>query len=576
MQIRFRAVFAIELVLFTVGVGGAQSAQLVEAPLQGNWKLVALAFGEDDFAIVKLAEHDGKTTATKVDAQSAVGLSDVKSAELKGDTLTLTLTGPVGDTPFKGNRVKEGPDAGQFLGTINYRGNFFPARLEPTKDVKTAPIKQSAIRSKYQEIIKNKDLKSKIKALEEAIEANRGKPAISVYYAELLSSAEAAGLEPSRVADLAKKWMNEARPYGDEWTTEVRLKTLKAVGASKTFAKMTVELAKEAEKLVAEEAIEAKVTVLESLLTAARAAGMDELAKDTEARYNKLSERLDEEYHHKVPPFKPAAYAGRQSKTADQVVLMELFTGAQCPPCVAADVAFDALLTTFKPTDFIGLQYHLHIPGPDPLTNRDSQARQQYYGPEVQGTPSTFFNGQSKAGGGGLMGNSQEKYTEYRDVIDKTLEGARKATIDLKATGHGDKIEIVASAKVTATPSGEKGKDEGDKPKPVLRLALTEESVRYVGSNKLRFHHHVVRAFPGGTDGKELINGAGTVTVTLDLAKVKKDLETYLSDYAESRKFPGALPAIKLDHLAVVAFVQDDRDKTILHAVSVPVELARP
>ena len=235
---------------------------------------------------------------------------------------------------------------------------------------------------------------------------------------------------------------------------------------------------------------------------------MAELAKETLARHAKLSQKLDEEYLQKVPPFQPTSYNGRQNKKADQVVLMELFTGAQCPPCVAADVAFDALLKTYKPAEFIGLQYHLHIPGPDPLTNRDAIARQEYYGSEVGGTPATFFNGRTEAAGGGPMANSSRKYTEYRGIIDKSLEGTKGATIDLSATRAGDQLKIVASAKVTEK-SGEKSKGENEKPKRVLRLAVTEEVVRYVGGNKLRFHHHVVRALPGGADGKELKDGAG-------------------------------------------------------------------
>ena len=55
-----------------------------------------------------------------------------------------------------------------------------------------------------------------------------------------------------------------------------------------------------------------------------------------------------------------------------RVVVVELFTGAECPPCVSADVAFDALLETYKPNEVVLLEYHLHIPGPDPLTNADS------------------------------------------------------------------------------------------------------------------------------------------------------------------------------------------------------------
>ena len=53
------------------------------APLNGNWKLVVLPFGEDEFAIVKLGEKDGKTTATMADAQRMLGLNSVKAARAK-------------------------------------------------------------------------------------------------------------------------------------------------------------------------------------------------------------------------------------------------------------------------------------------------------------------------------------------------------------------------------------------------------------------------------------------------------------------------------------------------------------
>ena len=71
--------------------------------------------------------------------------------------------------------------------------------------------------------------------------------------------------------------------------------------------------------------------------------------------------------------------AGRKDKEANQVVMMELFTGAQCPPCVAADVAFDALQKSYKPTELVLVQYHMHIPGSDPMTNPDTIARWDYY-----------------------------------------------------------------------------------------------------------------------------------------------------------------------------------------------------
>jgi hypothetical protein len=591
MRIKHAPPLVMALVLIGTTASALSQAPRDDAHRDGSWKLVLLPFGEDEFAIVKLIEKDGKTTASVADAHEMLGRPAVKAVEWKDGALTVALSGAGGDTVFKGTFVKNGPSAGKVLGTVNFRGTVYPARMETTTDSKVSPIKQSPLIAKLAETQQESSPKSKTKKLEEAIQGNHGSPNSSLLYAELLSSAQAAGLELAKVEDIVKRWTQEAKPYGDAWSNEVRHKALKAVASSKSFAKLTVELAQEVEKTVSESDAETKANVVGILARAARNAGMEEMAKVSEARYLKLDQQLDEEYHKKVPPFKPTPYLGRTDKIADQVVLMELFTGAQCPPCVAADVAFDALLTSYKPTELIGLQYHLHIPGPDPLTNSDSLARQEYYGSGVRGTPSTFFNGHSEAGGGGPMGNSQRKYTEYREIIDKILDSSSGAKITVSANQAGDQIKILASAQVTSNGSdqksnsattkpngheGEKSAEEKDKRKAVLRLALTEESIHYVGGNKLRYHHHVVRALPGGAKGTDLKDGAGKIEVTFNLAELKRDLEEYLSDFAKTATFHNPPPEMKFDNLAVVAFVQDDGDKTILNAVSVPVTTSRP
>ena len=71
---------------------------------------------------------------------------------------------------------------------------------------------------------------------------------------------------------------------------------------------------------------------------------------------------------------------------------------------------------------------------------------------------------------------------------------------------------------------------------------LFEESIRYVGSNKLRFHHHVVRDFPGGIEGKDLSSGSGELTIKLNLADLKREIEEYLSEHAKVRPFPARSP----------------------------------
>ena len=138
---------------------------------------------------------------------------------------------------------------------------------------------------------------------------------------------------------------------------------------------------------------------------------------DRHARWSRLEAKLDAEYLKSVPPFKPTTFAGRKDTSANRVVMMELFTGAQCPPCVAADVAFDALLKAYKPTDLVLVQYHMHIPGSDPMTNPDTIARWDYYrkhyAENIRGVPSSLFNGKPAGGGGGGMSSAEGKFQQY-------------------------------------------------------------------------------------------------------------------------------------------------------------------
>src|SRR5207247_2202568 len=128
---------------------------------------------------------------------------------------------------------------------------------------------------------------------------------------------------------------------------------------------------------------------LDLLAAALRSGGKESEAKEVAARVEKIDISV-----------KPAAFPGRKGNS-ERTVLVELFTGVQCPPCVAADLGFDALERAFKPTEAICLEYHIHVPGPDPLSNADTEARAKFYDRAVEGTPTTLFNGKPGAGGGG-------------------------------------------------------------------------------------------------------------------------------------------------------------------------------
>jgi hypothetical protein len=499
----------------------------------------------------------------------------------------------------------------------------------------------------------------KVAKLKELISANASVPAVSFAYDALIRTAEAAGLSPEEVQGAIVEWMANAAPYGQEWSEATRDKIIAAIGAQAKYAQAKLALAQDAQKALAADATldrqaeiarlvadaakaagnaelaktaDVKATQLEKQAASARlakaeadlkalpetatteqrsaltklvadnatAAGATEIAKAATEAWQKLEAKLDDEYHQNVPPFKPEPFGGRKDPQDNRVVLLELFTGAQCPPCVAADVAFDALVGSYKPSELIGLQYHLHIPGPDPLTNADSEARAKYYG--ARGTPSTYFNGESLSGGGGPMANSKKKYEDYVKIIGSDLAGQQPAKIDLKLSRSGDSINVnvsaqatdenvtaarAAAAKLAAERDAADGaaggkKDEDDKQEPAgapqlrLRLVLVQEEVHYVGGNRLRYHHHVVRGMPGGVEGKELVSGQAETSLVINLAEVREGLEKYLAEYPKAnRPFPVDLPELDLSKLSVVALVQDDADKAVLGAVQVAVPEAK-
>jgi hypothetical protein len=535
--------------------------------LNGAWKLVIIPAqqGDIEFAILDVKATNGKIAANVTAAFQALGAIESADGTVEGDKITILLPTAGESTSFRGVLDKDGKKA---KGAIKFRGGVFPGRFERTEAKALGRPQASPLAQKLMQVQAIKDPKEKVARLRDLIGKDSENPTNALAYIQILGLAEAASLTAEEVGTLVGKWVDEARAYGPEWTAETQSQAIKALQGKKAYATLATEMAQAADKaLPLDASTDLRYSLASMLASSAKLAGKDAIATEAEARAKEYDAKLDSEYHEKVPPFKPEAVASRSDDKGTRVMLMEIFTGSECPPCVASDVAFDALLKTFKPTEFIGLQYHLHIPRSDPMTNLDTIARQGYYGSEVRGTPSTFFNGKSLAGGGGSMANSEGKYKEFRTIVDPSLKLEKQADIKLTATRTSDEVKIVASAKVSG------GTNEA---RPKLRLVLVEESVRFPGGNKLRFHHNVVRAFPGGVDGKLLEKGEGSVEATVKLSDLRKAQEDYLAEYIKTPiargPFSQPLPPIDLDDLAVVAMVQDDADHSIWHAVQVEVK----
>jgi hypothetical protein len=167
-----------------------------------------------------------------------------------------------------------------------------------------------------------------------------------------------------------------------------------------------------------------------------------------------------------------------------------------------------------------------------------------------------------------LVADSRRKFNQYRHVIDELLKGKREAKIELMARRTGDEVHITASAKVS-------GRAGTSATKPRLRLALVEESVQYTGRNRQPSHHHVVRAMPGGAEGRALEEGKIRIEETIKLSDVLSTQQAYLKEYPHSPQsrgsFPDPLPPVELKKLRVAAFIQDDSDQMVMDAIIVSV-----
>ena len=316
------------------------------------------------------------------------------------------------------------------------------------------------------------------------------------------------------------------------------------------YTKVAVTYARQAERML--DPKEKKTTynlVLEVLATALEKDGKADEAKEVRSRVKKTN--LE----------KPEPFAGRKSKS-DRIVLVELFTGAECPPCVAADKAFDALGKAFKPGEVILLEYHLHVPGPDPLTNPATISRSRFYKDVVEGTPTILLNGKPGPEGGGPAEAGPEVYDTFAEAVEPLLEKPAGAKIALTAKKKGNKIDIRADVTDAAK--------TGDEVR--LRLVLVEDEVSYKGGNKVATHHHVVRAFPGGTEGTVLKDKTTKKTVTVDLDDVRKEANDHLDLVAKKAAFPNKERPMEMKKLKIVAFVQDDDSGEILQATQVDVK----
>lgn len=524
-----RLVLGVVVVLALAGVARSQGGKL-----DGNWQ-------------VSLYENGQKLTLWLLNLDSRGGklMGSIKSVEgVPASTLDRL-------------EVKDG-QLGFVIGVGNQAFNF---------EADATPINGKVIAGSFMvggqiraAILESTMARNSFELARELVTQHPNDPRIFEAVPELIRGAAREKASAKEVRDWVSTALKLGQRFGGRWQRENTMKMAELLAKEPALTEVALEVAQAAESLKGN--IDFRLRVLDLQGTALAKLGKSQEAAAVRERFDKIESLDHEEYAKTALPFNPAKFPGRKG-ASNRTVLVELFTGAQCPPCVAADLAFDGVERSFKPSEVVLLQYHLHIPGPDPLTSPASEARQDYYKADVEGTPAILFNGKSAAPGGGGRASARDKFEEYARVLSPLLEQPTSVNLQAVAVRKGPQVNI--RARVT----------DLDKPgaKVKLRFALTEDWVRYRARNGLSYHSRVVRAFPGGAAGVALDKRDADHSVSVNVDELRKNLAKYLDDSVRKNEapFPDAQRPLGLRRLHVVAFVQNDATQEVLQAVETPV-----
>jgi hypothetical protein len=538
-------------------------------PYAGTWKAVVLQPGYE--AALCLLHVSGDEHNPRVDVVDAPGFASarVEEARVSDGALRIRLKTERGTFQIVAYAPKDGKAADQLLGSFLDRNYYDLLRLERTNQRELDPKKATTEGPGFadlQRALSRPKPKDQEEAVEGVLKNNAGKPVAQFALLMLAQVQARTGASAETLKATGDRDLEAAASYGREIELQAAARLARALNllAPKRGAELALEYGRRAEHLLRDDDPPILVVgVYKALAQSLRDLGKNDEAKAMDEKSVSLNAKLDDDFAKNSIKFVPAPPAGRRN-ASDRVVLAELFTGAQCPPCVAADIAFDAALQVYKPNQVVFLQYHEHIPRADPLTCAASEERLHYYS-DIPGTPAVVLDGKlldESIGGGADRG--ERSYELFHDALDKALEAPASARLELTARRQGDDVELSANVSNLTRP-GERVR---------LRFVLAEGVVHYAAPNGQRLHHHVVRDFPGGVDGFPLPEKSARATAKVNLAELRKAQRQYLLQAASRTQFMDDEQPIELQHLIAVAFIQDDVSKQVLQAAET--EIAGP
>lgn len=264
----------------------------------------------------------------------------------------------------------------------------------------------------------------------------------------------------------------------------------------------------------------------------------------------------------RVPAFEPLPRDPATIRKTGRTVLVELFTGAMCPPCVAADVACAALGSHYDADEVVLVQWHLPIPAPEPLVAPPSLERAGMFG--VRGTPTVVFGGVEQITGGGRAEAAPDMFRRYAEVVTRELAKAPVVRLGGRCTRDGDQVELSLWAEPAAA--------DGALPAGLtLHAVLVEDLIAWPGRNGILFHHEVARARLLPASGAAAAGHGPTdpVRASASLAEIARGLDRLIAGYETEREFLVRPTTPAPERLAVVCWAEDGSG-TVVQAVRLP------
>ncbi len=287
-----------------------------------------------------------------------------------------------------------------------------------------------------------------------------------------------------------------------------------------------------------------------------------------------LEKSLDEAFVAGTSAMVPSRDDEPKKSDKPRTLLVEMFTGTACPPCIAADLAASGLQSRYPNPELIVIRHHLHVPAPDPLANESGDERFKMYiendsffeqHPETIGTPALFVNGAvaSQIGGVGVV-QIPENYQHLVDAIRPLLGEETDLKISLEATQTGDRIQVKAQA------GGIEMRDEYR-----LHILLIENDIHYTAMNGIRVNDAIERHHINGVGGTAPADKKLEFSTEVSLPDVATSLRKFIAKTEEKTGRIFAVPAT-LEKLQVVAFIQDTTNREVLQAAIVTPASSKP